>query len=35
MRGLTYDTGMALRAKMADVPCRKPSKDLGPEPEKK
>ncbi|MGW7397111.1 PIN domain-containing protein [Streptomyces cyaneofuscatus] len=32
---VTYDTGMALRAKMADVPCRKLSKDLGPEPEKK
>ncbi|MCM2388760.1 PIN domain-containing protein [Streptomyces albipurpureus] len=32
---VTYDTGMALRAKIADVPCRKLSKDLGPEPEKK
>ncbi|MCX4506724.1 PIN domain-containing protein [Streptomyces anulatus] len=32
---VTYDTGMALRAKMADVPCRKLSKNLGHEPEKK
>ncbi|MFD8477547.1 PIN domain-containing protein [Streptomyces globisporus] len=32
---VTYDTGMALRAKMADVPCQKLSKDLGSEPEKK
>lgn len=32
---MTYDTGMALRAKLAGVPCGKLSKEPGPEPEKK
>ncbi|MEV7857066.1 PIN domain-containing protein [Streptomyces sp. NPDC088183] len=32
---MTYDTGMALRAKMAEVTCRKLRNDPGPEPEKK
>ncbi|MFF5393194.1 PIN domain-containing protein [Streptomyces sp. NPDC013012] len=32
---VTYDTGMALRAKIAGVPHKKLSKELGPEPEKK
>ncbi|MFW3470020.1 PIN domain-containing protein [Streptomyces microflavus] len=32
---VTYDTGMALRAKIADMPCQKLLKELGPEPEKK
>ncbi|MFD3336041.1 PIN domain-containing protein [Streptomyces sp. NPDC058700] len=30
---VTYDTGMALRAKVAGMPVRKLVKDLGPEPE--
>lgn len=32
---VTYDTGMALRSKMAGMPCLKLRKDPGPEPEKK
>lgn len=32
---VTYDTGMALRAKIADMPCLKLRQELGPEPEKK
>lgn len=32
---VTYDTGMALRAKMAGMPCKKLRKEPGPEPEKK
>ncbi|WP_190195025.1 PIN domain-containing protein [Streptomyces minutiscleroticus] len=31
---VTYDTGMALRAKVADVPCMKLHKKLGREPER-
>ncbi|WP_331740616.1 PIN domain-containing protein (plasmid) [Streptomyces cyaneofuscatus] len=31
---VTYDTGMALRAKVAGMPCMKLPKELGPEPEK-
>lgn len=31
---VTYDTGMALRAKIAGVPCMKLPKELGPEPER-
>ncbi|MGW1940136.1 PIN domain-containing protein [Streptomyces goshikiensis] len=35
VRLVTYDTGMALRAKMAEMPVIKLRKDPGPEPEKR